>query len=95
MQLRHLGVAVLISRTALLVEDLGKLRNRLSLPRRNLRRMQCVLGRKLRNRPVALNRLEVVPFLRQPVKVDSPMKRMIHHEDAQTVHGRVQGEGGA
>ena len=34
-------------------------------------------------------------FLRQAAKVDSPMKRMIHHEDAQTVHGRVQGEGRA
>ena len=26
-------------------------------------------------------------FLRQSVKVDSPMKRMIHHEDAETVFG--------
>jgi hypothetical protein len=24
-------------------------------------------------------------FVRQAVKVDSPMKRMIHHEDAETV----------
>ncbi len=34
-------------------------------------------------------------FLRQPVKVDRMTRRMIHHEDAQTVHGRVQGEGRA
>jgi hypothetical protein len=26
-------------------------------------------------------------FLRQPVKVDSPMQRTIHHEDAETVFG--------
>ena len=26
-------------------------------------------------------------FLRQPAKVDSAMKRMIHHEDAETVFG--------
>ena len=26
-------------------------------------------------------------FLRQPVKVDLTMRRMIHHEDPQTVHG--------
>ena len=34
-------------------------------------------------------------YLRQVVKVDPTMKRMIHHEDAQTVHGRVQGKGRA
>jgi hypothetical protein len=34
-------------------------------------------------------------FLRQVVKVDPMTRRMIHHEDAQTVHGRVQGEGRA
>ena len=26
-------------------------------------------------------------FLRQPAKVDSPMQRTIHHEDAETVFG--------
>ena len=26
-------------------------------------------------------------FPGQPAKVGSPMKRMIHHEDTQTVHG--------
>jgi uncharacterized protein (TIGR04255 family) len=31
-------------------------------------------------------------FLRQVAKVDPTTRRMIHHEDAQTVHGRVQGE---
>ncbi len=34
-------------------------------------------------------------FLRQPVKVDSLMQRTIHHEDAETVFGRVQGQGRA
>jgi len=34
-------------------------------------------------------------FVRQAAKVDSPTRRTIHHEDAQTVHGRVQGEGRA
>jgi hypothetical protein len=34
-------------------------------------------------------------FLRQVAKVDSMTRRKIHHEDAQTVHGRVQGEGRA
>ena len=26
-------------------------------------------------------------FLRQPAKMDSPMQRTIHHEDAETVFG--------
>ena len=34
-------------------------------------------------------------FLRQVAKVDSMTRRTIHHEDAQTVHGRIQGEGRA
>ena len=34
-------------------------------------------------------------FLRQPAKVDSPMQRTIHHEDAETVFGGVQGQGRA
>jgi len=34
-------------------------------------------------------------FLRRVAKVDSMTRRTIHHEDAQTVHGRVQGEGRA
>ena len=32
-------------------------------------------------------------FVRQAVKVDLMTRRTIHHEDAQTVHGRVQGKG--
>ena len=32
-------------------------------------------------------------FVRQAAKVDSMTRRTIHHENAQTVHGRVQGEG--
>jgi hypothetical protein len=34
-------------------------------------------------------------FLRQPAKVDSLMQRTVHHEDAETVFGRVQGQGRA
>jgi len=34
-------------------------------------------------------------FVRQPAKVDSPMQRTIHHEDAETVFGGVQGQGRA
>jgi hypothetical protein len=34
-------------------------------------------------------------FLRQPVRVDSQMQRTIHHEDAETVFSRVQGQCGA
>jgi putative tryptophan/tyrosine transport system substrate-binding protein len=32
-------------------------------------------------------------FLRQPAKVDSTIQRTIHHEDAETVFGGVQGQG--
>jgi len=32
-------------------------------------------------------------FVRQRAKVDSPMQRTIHHEDAETVFGGVQGQG--
>ncbi len=32
-------------------------------------------------------------FLRQPAKVDSPMQRTNHHEDAETVFRGVQGQG--
>jgi hypothetical protein len=32
-------------------------------------------------------------FLRQPANVDSTMQRTIHHEDAETVFGGVQGQG--
>jgi hypothetical protein len=34
-------------------------------------------------------------LVRQAAKVDLMTRRTIHHEDAQTVHGRVQGEGRA
>ena len=54
MQLRHLGVAVLLAGTALLVEALGKLLHRFPLRRRYLRRMKFVLDRQLRDRPLPL-----------------------------------------
>src|SRR5664280_861457 len=57
-QLRQFRVAVLLARCALLVEDLGKLLDRLSLPSRNLGRMQFMQGCQLRNRLVALDRLK-------------------------------------
>ena len=55
---RQLGVPALLARAALLVEDLGQLLDRLSLPSCNLGWMQFVLGRQLRNRLVALDRLK-------------------------------------
>src|SRR3954469_242605 len=58
MQLRQFRVAVLLSRLTLLVEDLGQLLDRLSLPGGDLRGMQTVLGRQLCNRRVALERLK-------------------------------------
>jgi hypothetical protein len=58
MELRHLGVTGLLARAGLFVEHLGKLLDRLSLPGCNLGRMQFVLGRQLRNRLVALDRLK-------------------------------------
>src|SRR5271154_3322883 len=57
-KLRQLGVAVLFARVALLVEYLGEFLDRLALPGRNLGRMQLVLGRQLRNRRIALDRLK-------------------------------------
>src|SRR5437016_11424714 len=42
---RQLGVPALLARAALLVEDLGQLLDRLSLPSCNLAWMQFVLGR--------------------------------------------------
>src|SRR3954447_5199035 len=47
MQLRHLGIAGLLARAALLVEDLGELLDRLTLPGSDLGGMQPVLGRQL------------------------------------------------
>ena len=58
MQLRHLGVAVLLAGTALLIEDLGKLLHRLPLPGGYLRRMQFVLARQLRDRRLPLDRFK-------------------------------------
>lgn len=58
MQLCQLGVAVLLAGADLLVENLGQLLDRLSRPRRNLGRMQVVLGRQFRNRLMALDRLK-------------------------------------
>jgi hypothetical protein len=57
-KLRQLGGPALLARAALLVEDLGQLLDRLSLPSCNLGWMQFVLGRQLRNRLVALDRLK-------------------------------------
>ena len=53
-----LAVPALLSLTALLVEHLGQLLDRLALPGCNLRRMQLVPGRQLCNRLVALDRLK-------------------------------------
>src|SRR6188768_1911844 len=58
MELGNLGVAVGLNLGPLVVEHLGQLPDCLALPRRNLRRVQFVLARQLRNRPVALDRLQ-------------------------------------
>src|SRR5271169_1224398 len=58
MKLGHLGVAVRLDLGPLVVEHLCQLLDRLTLPRRNLGGMQLVLGRQLRNRLVALDRLQ-------------------------------------
>src|SRR5271169_5029956 len=53
-----LAIPALLSLTALLVEHLGELLDRLALPGRNLGRVQFVLGRQLRDRLVALDRFK-------------------------------------
>src|SRR5271167_3588295 len=52
-KLGDLGVAVGLNLSALVVEHLGQLLDRLALPRRNLGRVQLVPGRQFRNRLVA------------------------------------------
>src|SRR5579863_489522 len=57
-KLGDLAIPALVSIAALLVEHLGKLLNRLTLPGSNLSWVQFVLGRQLRNRLVALDRFK-------------------------------------
>jgi hypothetical protein len=57
-KLGDLAIPALLALGALLVEHLGELLDRLAIPGRNLGRMQLVLGRQLRNRLVALDRLK-------------------------------------
>src|SRR5271169_1600247 len=57
-KLGDLAITALLSLVALLVEHLGELLDRLALPGRNLGRVQFVLGRQLRNRLMALDRLK-------------------------------------
>src|SRR5215203_1686633 len=84
MQLRQFRVAVLLSRMTLLVEDLGQLLDRLSLPGGDLGGMQTVLGRQLRNRRVALEclkrhlRLNSAENLLRVLMMDRPLHRRIH-----------------
>ena len=52
-KLGDLAIPALVSIAALLVEHLGKLLTRLTLPGSNLSWVQLVLGRQLRNRLVA------------------------------------------
>src|SRR5436305_5024920 len=58
MQLRQLRVAVLLTCAVLLVEYPGELLDCLALPRRYLGRVQAVPDRQIRNRLVALDRLQ-------------------------------------
>src|ERR1700685_337937 len=57
-KLGDLAIPTLLALGALFGKYLGELLNRLALPGRNLRRMQFVLGRQLRNRLVTLDRLK-------------------------------------
>src|ERR1700685_4096167 len=57
-KLRDLPIPALVALGAPLVEHLGEILDRLALPSRYLRRVQFVLGRQLRNRLVALDRLK-------------------------------------
>src|SRR5271168_3618159 len=57
-KLGDLAIPALLSLTALLVEHLGELLDRLALPVRNLSRVQFVLGRQLRDRLMALDGLK-------------------------------------
>ena len=50
MKLGDLAIPTLLALGALFGKYLGELLNRLALPGRNLRRMQFVVGRQLRNR---------------------------------------------
>src|SRR5271155_643633 len=56
-KLGDLAIPALVALGALLVEHLGQLLHRLALPGCNLRRVQFVPGRQLRNRLMALDRL--------------------------------------
>jgi hypothetical protein len=58
MKLRQLGVAVLLTGAALLVEHFGEPLDRLALPRGNLARVQFVFARQLGDRLVAPDRLQ-------------------------------------
>src|SRR5271169_1715785 len=57
-KLGDLAITALLALGALLIEHLGELLNRLALPGCNLRRVQFVPGRQLRNRLMALERLK-------------------------------------
>src|SRR5271156_3897671 len=58
MKLGDLAIPALVALGTLLVEHLGKLLDRLAFPGGNLCRVQFVLGRQLRDRLVALDRLK-------------------------------------
>ena len=57
-KLGDLAIPALLPLDALVVEHLGQLLDRLAFPGRNLRRVQFVLARQLRNCLVALDRLQ-------------------------------------
>src|ERR1700693_4628139 len=59
-KLGDLAIPTLLALGALFGKYLGELLDRLALPGRNLRRMQFVLGRQLRNRLVTLRRSSMV-----------------------------------
>ena len=57
-KLGDLAIPALLALAPLVVEHPGQLLDRLTLPRRNLRRVQLVLARQFRNRLVALDRFQ-------------------------------------
>jgi hypothetical protein len=81
---RNLGVAVGLNLGPFVVEHLGQLFNGLALPCCNLGRMQFVLGRQFRNRPVVLIASSATLALNSAVNrlrvlmVDHPLRQQIH-----------------
>ena len=55
--------------------------------------LYCLIPLRPSRQPGRIDALRRCRFLRQGPKMDRPMKGKIHHEDTQTFHRGVQGEG--